>query len=133
MKYKVTILIGAGFTQSPDFGGPSTLFLTDKLRKLRINNFDIDGKTPGEYFYRKLCHHYTRRIKNDCDLSIVNFETIIHLLEELYSHLISYNKPEINGRDDSILRNISKSKGVNPSFLILKDVIKRFGRFKEYN
>lgn len=125
MKQKVTILTGAGFTLPPDFGGPSTLFLTDKLRKLKIKNYDIDGKPPGEYFYRKLCYHYTRRIKNDCDLSIVNFETIIHLLEELYSHLTSYNKPDIKGKDNSILRNLSKSKGVKPSFLILKDAIKK--------
>jgi hypothetical protein len=59
MKQKVTILTGAGFTLPPDFGGPSTWFLTDKLRKLKIKDYDIDGKTPGEYFYRKLCYHYT--------------------------------------------------------------------------
>lgn len=125
MKQKVTILTGAGFTLPPDFGGPSTWFLTDKLRKLRIKNYEIDGKTPGEYFYRKLCYHYTRKIKKDCDLSIVNFETIIHLLEELYSHLTSYNKPDVKGKDDSILKILARSKGVKPSFLILKDAIKK--------
>ena len=125
MKKKVIILTGAGFTIPPDFGGPSTGFLTDKLRALKIKNYDIGGKTPGEYFYRKLCYHYTRRSKNDCDLSIVNFETIIHLLEELYSHLTSYNKSNIKDKDNSIIRNISKLKGVKPSFLILKDVLKK--------
>jgi hypothetical protein len=124
MKDKVTILTGAGFTVPPEFGGPSTKLLTDKLRTLKISNYDIDGKTPGEYFYRKLCHHYTRKNKTDCDLSIVNFETIIHLLEELYSHLTSYNKLEKN-KDISILKNIAKSKGVKPSFVILKDAIKK--------
>ncbi|MEZ5004769.1 MAG: SIR2 family protein [Chitinophagales bacterium] len=125
MKDKVTILTGAGFTVPPDFGGPSTKLLTDKLRKLKITHFDINGKTPGEYFYRKLCYHYTRKIKTDCDLSIVNFETIIHFLEALYSHLTSYNKPDIKGKDASILKKIAKSKGVKPSFLILKDAIKK--------
>lgn len=125
MKNKVTILTGAGFTLPPDFGGPSTAYLTKKLRELDIPRFSIDGKTPGEYFYKKLCHHYTRRTKNDCDLSIVNFETLIHLLEELYSHLTSYNKPEIVKKDPSILKNLSKSKGVKPSFLVLKAVISK--------
>lgn len=125
MKNKVTILTGAGFTVPAEFGGPSTKLLTDKLRSMKIKGYDIDGKTPGEYFYRKLCHHYTRKIKTDCDLSIVNFETIIHLLEELYTHLTSYNKPDIKGKKASFLKNIAKSKGVKPTFVILKDVINK--------
>lgn len=125
MKKRVTILTGAGFTFSNEFGGPSTLLLTNKLRTLKIPGHSIDGKTPGEYFYRKLCHHYTRRTKNDCDLSIVNFETIVHLLEELFSHLTSYNKPDIKHKTSDILKNIAKSKGVKPSFLVLKDTISK--------
>jgi len=124
MKNKIIILTGAGFTVPPNFGGPSTQLLTDKLRELEIKNYVINGKTPGEYFYRKLCYHYTRRLKKDCDLSIVNFETIIHLLEELYSHLTSYNAVEVKNKDDSILKNLARSKGVKPSFLVLKEAIK---------
>ena len=43
-----------------------------------------------------------------------------HLLEELYSHLTSYNKPEIAKKSPSTLKYLSKSKGVKPAFLILK-------------
>ncbi len=125
MKQKVTILTGAGFTVTPEFGGPSTWQLTNKLRNLKISGYEIAGLNPGEYFYKRLCYHYTRNIKNDCDLSIVNFETIIHLLEEMYSHLTSYNKSNVKNNDLSLVRVSSKFKGVKPSFLILKEKIKK--------
>lgn len=123
-KIRITILTGAGLTVSPVFSGISTLYLTNKLRNLVIPNYEIGAKNPGEYFYQKLCYHYTRKSKGSCDLAIVNFETIIHLLEELYSHLASYNQNDIKSKSDSYLIGLARYKGVKPSFLKLKDVIK---------
>ncbi|WP_338871408.1 hypothetical protein WBJ53_25325 [Spirosoma sp. SC4-14] len=125
MKRKAVIITGAGFTLSSDFGGPSTAHITRKLRELDIPNLRMGSETPGEYFYKKLCYHYTRNTKNDCDLSVVNFETIIHLLEELYSHLTSYNSSAIKKENPTILKNIAKSKGVKPAFLRLKEQINK--------
>ncbi|MBK9415301.1 MAG: SIR2 family protein [Bacteroidetes bacterium] len=115
MPKKITILTGAGFTVLPHFAGINTQNLTDGIRGINIPNCMIAGKTPGEYFYRKLCFHYTGKTKNDCDLSTVNFETIIHLLEELYTHLVSF----ISGRKNII----PDYKGVKPAFLKLHQSI----------
>lgn len=117
MKKKITILTGAGLTVSKDFAGISTWGITDKLRKLEVPGMDISGMRPGEYFYRKLCLHYTGKRKNDCDLATVNFETIIHLLEEMYSYLSSYIKGDKEVR--------AKYKGVKPAFLRLQETISK--------
>jgi hypothetical protein len=117
-KQRVTILTGAGFTLSDEFGGPSTIKLTKKLRELEIKNFSIgkDQKTPGEYFYKILCDNYELSIDNG-DLSVINFETIIHLLEEIYSYQTSRKV-----KDTSSI-HLFRTKGIKPSFLVLKTEI----------
>lgn len=117
MKSRIAILTGAGLTVSTDFAGVSTAGLTSKLRNLVVPDLDIAGMRPGEYFYRKLCLHYTGKRKNDCDLATVNFETIIHLLEEMYAYLSSYIKGDKEVR--------AKYKGVKPSFLRLQETISK--------
>ena len=116
-KKKITILTGAGLTVSKEFANVSTGKITQKIRELQVPGLDIAGMKPGEYFYKKLCLHYTGKRKNDCDLATVNFETIIHLLEEMYAYLSSYIKGDKEVR--------AKYKGVKPSFLRLQETISK--------
>lgn len=99
MKKKIVILTGAGFPE-----GISTASITDKVRNKEVNGIKIKGLNPGEFFYRRLAEFYTQKKGcTDCDLNLVNFETILHLLEELYSFYISKTKgkgvvrPEFKG------------------------------------
>lgn len=116
---KVLFLTGAGFTASANFGGVSTWQLTNKLRNLEIAVIgDIDGMRPGEYFYRLLTLHYTGEKTGDCDLGIVNFETIVHLLEEIHTFLVS-------GKDKGKNRFRAEYKGIKPTFLNFKSKIKK--------
>ncbi len=112
---KITLLTGAGLSTA--FAGLSTWKITNNLRILNVPDLEIDGILPGEYFYRKLCLHYTGRRKNDCDLATVNFETIIHLLEEMYAYLSSYIK------GDKKIR--AEYKGIKPAFLKLQETISK--------
>lgn len=116
MKKRITILTGSGLTVPKEFANISTSKITQKIRELVVPGLGIAGMEPGEYFYRKLCLHYTGKRKNDCDIAIVNFETIIHLLEEMYSYP-SYIK------GDKEIR--AKFKGVKPSFLRLQETISK--------
>jgi hypothetical protein len=133
-KKTVTFLTGSGFTSSSQFMGISTQNLTDKIRKLHIPGYEIKNQTPGEYLYRLLCYHYTRKTVKDCDISIVNFETIIHLLEEMYTFFVSQNKDGIAKKDPNVVKNLALHKGVKPSFLEIRDdVLKEIDKIRKRN
>lgn len=107
MKKKVTLLTGAGFTSS--FNGITTKSLTEKIVDLNVEGVKINDQNPGVYFKSLLERHY----KTKDDLDCVNFETIIHLLEEMYSYYVSCYP---SGKKI----DLSKRKGVKPSFLQVK-------------
>ncbi len=111
---RVTILTGAGFTLP--FGTPSTKKLTDIIRNKELSNLGINGKPPGEYFFEKLCKHY-KESKSSYDVTNINFETIIHLLEEIYSFQTSLNKTNASSSE--------RKKGTKPSLFCLKDIVKK--------
>lgn len=112
-KKRVTILTGAGFTLQAN--SISTKLLTDAIRPLDICGVRIGGQLPGEYFYRLLCKHYCPD-DGECPIAVVNFETIIHLLEEMYAHTVSNNVHQ-----DQKKPVIPEFKGVKPAFLLIKD------------
>lgn len=124
-KKKVLILTGSGFTVSPDFGCPSTTSLTNLVRTSNMYPIDnshlaIGGLEAGEYIFQRLCHFYSNGIRvNTCGVQEVNFETMIHLLEESFSFFVSthmHSHPEYRGIkpaflnfDDTFLQDLNAS------------------------
>lgn len=121
-KKKITILTGAGFTASSDFAGITTRSLTNGLRTLPILNVSLGGLKPGEYIYRKLCQHYGLEVKtSSIRTDVVNFETIIHFLEELYAFQASRHSFDFCDESDRI--RSYPFKGIKPAFLELSAVV----------
>jgi hypothetical protein len=111
-KKKILFLTGSGFTVSPDFGCPSTLTLTNLIRNnntypIDRSILDVGGLEAGEYIFQRLCHFYSNGLRtNSCGVQEVNFETMIHLLEEAFSFFVSAHS-----------RSHPEYRGVKPSFL----------------
>lgn len=122
---KVTIITGSGFTVGNKFGCPSTFSLTKGLRNLDFENLEINGLNPGEYFYRLLCNYYKVDPEGDYTISLVNFETIIHLVEILHSYYHSTDS-DTNSDNESELnktKRLTKYVGISPSVMVLKPKI----------
>lgn len=95
-KKKIVILNGAGFNASPDFGGITTKSITDRFidfNLTRTNDLEIGGIKPGEYFNNLISSYYhaNNTMQQPVNLSIVNFETIVHSIEELYAFYSDLN------------------------------------------
>ena len=84
---KVTILTAAGFNMPPNYGGISTGNLTQSVRASNpmAGRFQIAGTPPGEYFYNLLFNYYDAKMAGTPTLRDVNFETIVYLVEEIFS------------------------------------------------
>ncbi len=123
MAKKITILTGAGYTCTRDFSGISTESLTNEIRNLEVYGITLGGLKPGEYIYRKLCQHYNNNSRSiKADIAVVNFETIIHFLEEFYAFQVSKHKIAVVGGRKRKIKGYM-FKGVKPSFLKLKDEV----------
>lgn len=109
---KILIFTAAGFTASQEFADINTYSLTKLVREKIINDAKINNENPGEYFFKLLKEHY-----RNGEVSAINFETILHLIEELYAFQVSRLKDDSNKDFDP------KFKGVKPSILKLKDMV----------
>jgi hypothetical protein len=109
-KKRVVILYGAG--AAVDFGGPTTPELTELVcqtgRKFLINEEFEQGKRVTEYIYETL-----KKPSRNHDL--VNFESIISAVEELYNYYLH-------------LSGWPKVPGVFHSLFELKNLV--FGNFR---
>ena len=87
MKKNVVIFTGAGLTCGPDFSGVSTLELTKKF--ISYNHPELtDEKEFLKILYNEFCFWNNLDPNNiEQNLDRINFETIIHLLEELFVYI----------------------------------------------
>ncbi len=72
----------------PKMGGISTSEITDLVKKYTgIGDPTlIDGQPPGQYFYDTLVKYHNGQGTLDVGLDLVNFETLVFLVEELYAY-----------------------------------------------
>ncbi len=84
MKDKILILHGAGLTAGPDFFKISTLGLTEEF--IAYSNDDLsDDKEIVKFIYEEFCFWNKLDPKDvSGNLSQINFETIIQIVEELF-------------------------------------------------
>lgn len=125
---RITILTGAGFTASPEFFGITTQGLTDLIKKEKFKGVKIAGKTPGQYFYDILKDFYsnfeTVGTKEELEAAVsgyVNFETILHFIEEIYTVIVPY-QALIDNRQKEV-KNTAKNIGMKPAAFYLKPEI----------
>ncbi|HRH10998.1 MAG TPA: hypothetical protein PLU73_05765 [Bacteroidia bacterium] len=123
---RILILTGAGFTASNDFLAITTKSLTDLVKSAEFNGIKINGKTPGQYFYDELKAHYSNfekyNTKEELEQKIsayVNFESILHFLEEVYTVLVPFDAYS-NNRGNNASRFSSDNKGMKPAIVQLK-------------
>jgi hypothetical protein len=88
-KRRVTILTAAGLNMPPNMGGISTGEITELVKKYPgIGNPQplINGLPAGQYFFDVLVNHHKKSGTDDVGLNLVNFETLVFLVEELYAY-----------------------------------------------
>lgn len=123
---RILILTGAGFTSSKDFFDINTNGITKLIKEDPFNGIKINGKTPGQYFYDELKNHYAyfEKYKNPEELEkkitkYVNFESILHFIEEIYSVIVPFGAYS-NNRGLNPNRFGPENKGMKPAFVNLK-------------
>ena len=108
---RIVFLTGSGFTCSSEFSSITTKILTEKLKNEKFNLFHFKKIKIAKIIDKILKKHYGLPSKIN-DYNVINFETIIYFVEELYSFLES--KKLISNAD---------YKGINASLFKLKDYI----------
>lgn len=127
-KNRIAILTGAGFTATNDFFGITTNSLTELIKTEKFNGVKIAGKTPGKYFYDILVDYYSNfeTFENRGELdskvsSYVNFESILHFIEEIYTVLVPFQALIDNRKKET--KNTARNIGMKPAALYLKPEI----------
>jgi hypothetical protein len=92
MKENVLILTGAGLTAGPDFFRVTTSSITKAF--ISYNHPDLtDDKELIKFIYNEFCYwNKLDETKVEDNLHQINFETILQMIEELYSYVEDYER-----------------------------------------
>lgn len=92
MKENVLILTGAGLTAGPDFFGITTSSITKDF--ISYSHPDLtDDKELVKFIYNEFCYwNKLEDTKIEDNLHQINFETILQMIEELYSYVEDYER-----------------------------------------
>jgi len=105
MKEKVLILTGAGLTASHSFFGITTLGLTKDI--ISYHHPDLTDDKDFMYFvYSEFCFwNKLDPSKIDKNLSQINFETILQIIEELFSYIEDAEKTYHKSKFQNSVKN----------------------------
>ncbi|BFO67377.1 hypothetical protein [Chryseobacterium sp. KCF3-3] len=92
MKDNLLILAGAGITAGPDFFHITTSSITKSF--ISYNHPDLtDDKELVKFIYNEFCYwNKLDETKIEDNLHQINFETILQMIEELYSYVEDYER-----------------------------------------
>ena len=98
MRNRTIVLTGAGLTAGHDFFSVSTLGLTQNF--ISYNHPKLtDDKEFIKFLYEEFCFWNKLNLSNvEDNLSQINFETIIQLVEELFVFIEDIEKPKWNAK-----------------------------------
>ena len=95
MKDKILLLTGAGVTAGPDFFNIGTLGLTEQFIRYHDPELSPD-KNLVNFIYTKFCErHELDPLNHAGNLYQINFETILHIIEELHAFAEDIEKEDL--------------------------------------
>lgn len=119
-KQRIQVLTAAGFTANSDFFGITTTSLTEDFKNADIGGIRISKQTPALYFYNLIENYYDKYEDFKLNkLSYLNFETILNLLEDIYTFIIPF-KSNQDYKHSKINMNLVYQIGMKPSIFELK-------------
>lgn len=105
MKKRLTVLTGAGLTSGKEFFNITTLSLTQKFLKYHHKDLSLDKKLI-KFIYEEFCFWNKLKpseIQNN--LSKINFETILQIVEELHAYVEDYERTNLKYKDRNSIKS----------------------------
>jgi hypothetical protein len=137
LKNKILLLTGAGLTAGPDFFNVGTLGLTEQFIHYHDPELSPDKKLVN-FIYTKFCEkHKLDPLNHAGNLYQINFETILHIIEELHAFVEDIEKEHLGVKHqnsikstvfkmrEEILNYIQKArilKGKHPFYLFFEQL-----------
>lgn len=105
MKENVLILTGAGLTAGPDFFGITTSSITKDF--IAYNHPDLsDDKELVKFIYDEFCRrNKLNETEIEANLQQINFETILQMIEELYSYVEDHERTTRSSKNQNSVKN----------------------------